>query len=79
MGTPWEVATEVAISTRHGVEKIMRFAFETARERGRKKGKSGKLCVVTKSNAQIHGLVLWDEVAAMVSKDFPDVEWETML
>lgn len=57
----------------------MRFAFETARERGRKKGKRGKLCVVTKSNAQIHGLVLWDEVAAVVSKDFPDVEWEKML
>ena len=81
MGTPWEVATEVAIFTRHGVERIMRFAFETARERGRKKGKPGQgtLCVVTKSNAQIHGLVLWDEVAAMISKDFPDVEWEKML
>ena len=57
----------------------MKFAFETARERGRQKGKQAKLCVVTKSNAQIHGLVLWDEVAAMVSKDFPDVEWEKML
>ena len=79
VGTPWEVATEVAIFTRHGVERIMRFAFETAQERGRKKGKLGQLCVVTKSNAQIHGLVLWDEVAAIVSKDFPDVEWERML
>ena len=57
----------------------MKFAFETARERGRQKGKPAKLCVVTKSNAQIHGLVLWDEVAAMVSKEFPDVEWEKML
>ena len=57
----------------------MKFAFETARERGRRKGKPAKLCVVTKSNAQIHGLVLWDEVAAMVSKEFPDVEWEKML
>lgn len=79
MGTPWEVATEVAVFTRQGVERIMRFAFETAQERDRKKGKPGKLCVVTKSNAQIHGLVLWDEVAAMVSKDFPNVEWEKML
>ncbi len=79
MGTPLEVATEVAIFTRHGIERIMRFAFETARDRGRKMGKPGKLCVVTKSNAQIHGLVLWDEVAAMVAKDFPDVEWERML
>ena len=79
MGTPMEVATEVAIFTRHGVERIMRVAFETARKRGRKKEKPARLCVVTKSNAQIHGLVLWDEVAAIVSKDFPDVEWERML
>ena len=79
VGTPWEVATEVAVFTRHGVERIMKFAFVIARERGRKKGKPGKLCVVTKSNAQIHGLVLWDEVAAIASKDFPDVEWEKML
>ena len=79
IGTPWEIATEVAIFTRHGVERIMKFAFETARERGRRKGMPAKLCVVTKSNAQIHGLVLWDEVAAMVSKEFPDVEWEKML
>ena len=79
MGTPMEVATEVAIFTRHGVERIMRVAFETARERGRRKVKPARLCVVTKSNAQIHGLVLWDEVAAIVSGDFPDVEWERML
>ena len=79
MGTPMEVATEVAIFTRHGVERIMRVAFETAQERGRKKRKPARLCVVTKSNAQIHGLVLWDEVAAIVSADFPDVEWERML
>lgn len=79
MGTPMEVATQVAIFTRHGVERIMRVAFESARERGRKMGKPGKLCVVTKSNAQIHGLVLWDEVAVIVSEDFPDVEWERML
>ena len=52
----------------------MRFAFEEARKRERK-----MLCVVTKSNAQRHGLVLWDEVAAIVAKDFPDVSWEKML
>ena len=79
MGTPLEVATEVAIFTRQGVERIMRVAFETARERGRRKGKPARLCVVTKSNAQIHGLVLWDEVAAIVSQNFPDVECTRML
>ncbi|KAK2875594.1 hypothetical protein FQN49_001580 [Arthroderma sp. PD_2] len=74
VGKPWEVATEVAIFTRHGVERIMRFAFETARGRRKK-----HLTVVTKSNAQRNGMVLWDEVAAEVSKSFPDVQCEKML
>ena len=74
IGQPWEVATEVAIFTRHGVERLMRFAFETAQRRVRK-----KITVVTKSNAQRNGLVLWDEVAAIVAKDFPDVSWDKML
>ena len=74
IGYPWEVATEVAIFTRHGVERLMRFAFATAQKRPRK-----KLTVVTKSNAQRYGLVLWDEVAASVAKEFPDVEWDRML
>ena len=69
-----EVATEVAIFTRAGVERIMRFAFETARSRPRK-----LLTVVTKSNAQRYGMVLWDEVAKAVSADFPDVTWDKML
>ncbi|KDB24563.1 tartrate dehydrogenase [Trichophyton interdigitale MR816] len=73
-GQAWETATEVSIFTRHGVERIMRFAFETARSRDRK-----LLTVVTKSNAQRNGMVLWDEVAAKVAADFPDVEWDKML
>ena len=74
IGQPWEVATEVAIFTRHGVERLMRFAFETAQRRPKK-----KITVVTKSNAQRNGLVLWDEVAAIVAKDFPDVTWDKIL
>ncbi|KAL8802637.1 MAG: hypothetical protein Q9200_006516 [Gallowayella weberi] len=74
VGTPWEVATEVAIFSRHGVERLMRFAFECAQKRPRK-----KITVVTKSNAQRNGLVLWDEVAAVVAKDFPEVEMDKML
>lgn len=73
-GQPWEIATEVAMFTRHGVERIMRFAFETARGRPRK-----LLTVVTKSNAQRNGMVLWDEVAADVAKEFPDVTVDKML
>ena len=74
MGKPWEVATDVSIFTRTGVERIMRFAFETARARPRK-----KITVVTKSNAQRNGMVLWDEVAAEVAGEYPDVEWDKML
>lgn len=73
-GQPWETATEVAMFTRHGVERIMRFAFDTARSRPRK-----LLTIVTKSNAQRNGMVLWDEVAAEVAKEYPDVTTDKML
>jgi tartrate dehydrogenase/decarboxylase / D-malate dehydrogenase len=69
-GLPEEVATETAIFTRRGVERIMRFAFDIARSRPRK-----HLTVVTKSNAQRHGMVFWDEIAALVSHDYKDVTW----
>ena len=73
-GLPEEVATETAIFTRRGVERIMRFAFDQARARPRR-----HLTVVTKSNAQRHGMVFWDEIAAMVAADFPDVTWDKEL
>ena len=73
-GQPHEVATEVAVFTRVGVSRIMRYAFAAARSRPRK-----LLTVVTKSNAQRHGLVLWDEIAAEVAAEFPDVTWDKML
>ena len=73
-GLPEEVATETAIFTRRGVERIMRFAFDLARARPRK-----HLTVVTKSNAQKHGMVFWDEIAALVAADYPDVAWDKEL
>ena len=73
-GLPEEIATEVSIFTRAGVTRIMRFAFRLAQARPRK-----LLTVVTKSNAQRHGMVLWDEIAADVAKEFPDVTWDKML
>lgn len=69
-----EVATETAIFTRAGVRRIMRFAFAQAQLRARR-----RLTVVTKSNAQRFGLVLWDEVAAETAAEFPDVIWDKML
>ena len=67
-GHPIEVGTELAVFTRAGVERIMRFAFDLARTRPRK-----HLTVVTKSNAQRHGMVMWDEIAAEVARDYPGV------
>ncbi|MBP6530436.1 MAG: tartrate dehydrogenase [Burkholderiales bacterium] len=73
-GHPIEVATDVSMMTRAGVERIMRFAFKLAQSRPRK-----QLTVVTKSNAQRHAMVMWDEIAVLVSKDFPDVAWDKEL
>ncbi|MGB8841511.1 MAG: tartrate dehydrogenase [Aliidongia sp.] len=73
-GLPEEVGTEVAIFTRAGVSRIMRYAFKLAQARPRK-----LLTVVTKSNAQRHGMVMWDEIAAETARDFPDVTWDKML
>ena len=73
-GSPLEAATEVAMFTRAGVERIMRFAFELAQSRPRK-----LLTVVTKSNAQRHAMVMWDEIAVEVAAEFPDVTWDKML
>ncbi len=73
-GLPEEVATEVAIFTRAGVARIMRFAFALAQSRPRQ-----HLTVVTKSNAQRFGMVLWDEIAAAVASEFPDVTWDKEL
>ncbi|OJA06589.1 tartrate dehydrogenase [Halomonas sp. QHL1] len=68
-GHPEEVGTEVSVFTRKGIERIHRFAFKLAQSRPRK-----KLTLVTKSNAQRHGMVLWDEVFFEVAKDFKDVK-----
>src|SRR3954464_6041418 len=73
-GLPIETATDVSVFTRVGVERIQRFAFELARKRPRK-----KLTLVTKSNAQRHGMVMWDEIFFEVAKEYPDVQWDREL
>jgi tartrate dehydrogenase/decarboxylase / D-malate dehydrogenase len=73
-GHPIEVATDVSMMTRVGVERIMRYAFKLAHSRPRK-----LLTVVTKSNAQRHAMVMWDEIAAQIAKEFPDVKWDKEL
>lgn len=73
-GSSLEAATDVAMFTRAGVERIMRFAFRLARSRPRK-----HLTVVTKSNAQRHAMVMWDEIASEIATEFKDVTWDKML
>ena len=73
-GHPIEAATDVSIMTRAGVERILRFAFRLAQSRPRK-----QLTVVTKSNAQRHAMVMWDQIAAEVAAEFPDVRWDKEL
>jgi tartrate dehydrogenase/decarboxylase/D-malate dehydrogenase len=73
-GHPIEAATDVSMMTRVGVERILRFAFKLAQSRPRK-----LLTVITKSNAQRHAMVMWDEIALEVSRDFPDVTWDKEL
>lgn len=73
-GHPIEVATDMSVMTRAGVERIMRFAFKLAQSRPRK-----FLTVITKSNAQRHAMVMWDEIALEISREFPDVKWDKEL
>lgn len=69
-----EVAMDVSVFTRTGVERIQRFALDLARSRPRK-----HLTLVTKSNAQRHGMVMWDDCFARVKEDYPDVSTDKML
>ena len=68
-GTPNEVATQIMIYTRHGVERVIRYAFELARKRDRKK----RLTLVDKANA-VRAQDIWTRVFAEVAKEYPDIE-----
>src|SRR5437870_360076 len=72
-GTAEEVAVQSAVFTRRGCERIMRAAFEGSRKRRK------KVTSITKSNALVHGMVLWDEAFAAVRKEYPDVQSNFLL
>ena len=74
MGTPNECAMQVNYFSRMGTERIIRYAFESARKRERKKVTS-----ITKSNALKYSMVFWDSVFNDVAKDYPDIESGPML
>ncbi|HEY1341652.1 MAG TPA: 3-isopropylmalate dehydrogenase, partial [Bryobacteraceae bacterium] len=72
---PDEVAIQTSVFTRRGVERIVRFAFELAVQRNKKK----RVTSITKSNAQGYSMVLWDRTFSDVAAQFPDVETESLL
>jgi tartrate dehydrogenase/decarboxylase / D-malate dehydrogenase len=69
-GTPHEVAQQTGVFTRHGIERILRYAFSLAATRPRK-----ILASATKSNALTHSMVMWDDVAEIVRAEYPAVEY----
>ncbi len=73
-GLPLEVAVETAIFTRAGTERVIRYAFELARRRPRR-----RLTSATKSNAQRFAMTLWDDIFDAVAAEYPDVTTERVL
>jgi tartrate dehydrogenase/decarboxylase/D-malate dehydrogenase len=70
VGTPHEAAEQTGLFTRYGIERILRYAFQVAAARPRR-----LLASATKSNALRHSMVFWDEVADVVRRDYPSVEY----
>ena len=68
VGTPHEIANEVSVNTAFGVERVVRYAFETAQKRRK------KLTLVHKTNVLVYAGGLWSRVTHEVHRDFPDVE-----
>jgi len=71
VGMPYEVALQTTVFTRTALERVMRYSFELARKRPKR-----KLTSATKSNAQQYSFVFWDEVFAELSREYPDVQTE---
>ena len=67
IGHPEELAVQSAVHTRKGIERILRFGFDLARTRRK------RLTLITKSNALVHSMVLWDDVWDQVQNDYTDV------
>src|SRR5215813_12243060 len=72
---PEEVAIQTSVFTRRGIERIVRFAFELAAKRNKKR----RVTSITKSNAQGYSMVLWDAVFEEVAAQYPHIETESLL
>jgi len=72
-GKPNEVVIQDGVFSRYGCERIIRYAFEVARERKR------SLTSISKGNALNYSMVFWDQIFAEVAKEYPDVQTHTYL
>jgi tartrate dehydrogenase/decarboxylase/D-malate dehydrogenase len=68
-GTAEEVVTQQSVFTRHGVDRVLKYAFELAQSRNAK-----HLTSATKSNGVVHTMPYWDSRVAEMAKRYPDVE-----
>jgi tartrate dehydrogenase/decarboxylase / D-malate dehydrogenase len=72
-GTKDEYVYQIGKFTRHGIERVMRYAFDLARKR------RSHVTSVTKANALNYSMVLWDEIFAEISKEYPDVKADQLM
>ncbi len=71
VGTAHEVATEVSVNTAFGAERLVRYAFDTAQARPRK-----KLTLVHKHNVLVHAGGMWLRIVREVAREYPEVDWD---
>ena len=72
---PEEVAIQTSVFTRRGIDRIVRFAFDLAVKRNKKK----RVTSITKSNAQGYSMVLWDRAFEEIAAQYPQIETESLL
>ena len=75
MDFPEEIGIQTGVFTRKGCERVIRYSFELARKRNKKK----HLTSITKSNAQGYGMLVWDRAFERVSAEYPDISTSSLL
>ena len=71
--TPNEIALQTGVFSRHGCERVMRYAFDTARRLNR------SVTSISKGNALGYSMVLWDRIFKEIGREYPDIETHTLL
>ena len=75
MDFPEEVGIQTGVFTRKGCERVIRYSFELARRRNKKK----HLTSITKSNAQGYGMIVWDRAFDRIASEYPDIQTDSLL